>query len=405
MMWPLAARKVPGLTSLVVAGLLALPAVPASAQSEAADPASVAPPATVTATTVTLSGYTEAYWQWNANRPSNGITNLRGFDNRHNSLTLSNAVLDAQWDAPQAFGRVALQVGSTPATYYAAEPVVSGGSGANASNQGLWQWLQQAYVGGRVGPNNRLTLSAGLFLSPIGPESMAVKDNWTWSRANAFFGLPFYHTGARASWALSDKAAVAAAVYNGWNSVVDNNRDKSVSLQWTWTTANLVGSVLYFGGVERSVGAAEGRPWRHLLDSHWTWHLTDRFSMLAHINGGVERGDLGTSKWFSAVLNGRFQAKRWLYLVARGEAFWEKVPRNAKGTAGAIFWPTPWLGSATVTADLRPHDQLSLRLELRHDLADGKAWYGGQVAKDAGGQCTANRDAQSTFTVGATSWF
>ena len=65
---------------------------------------------------VKLGGYVEANYQWNFNQPSNGLTNYRGFDNRHNTFTLSNVALDAQWDASNVVGQLMLQVGHTPST-------------------------------------------------------------------------------------------------------------------------------------------------------------------------------------------------------------------------------------------------------------------------------------------------
>src|SRR5687768_15261461 len=41
----------------------------------------------------TASGYIEAFYQYNFNNPSNRLTNYRGFDNLHNTVSLSNAVL------------------------------------------------------------------------------------------------------------------------------------------------------------------------------------------------------------------------------------------------------------------------------------------------------------------------
>jgi hypothetical protein len=102
-------------------------------------------------------------------------------------------------------------------------------SGAGASNLDVWKFIQQAVVAWHAPLGRGLLLEAGLFLSPIGPEGMAVKDQWNWSRSNLFFGLPFYHTGMRASYGLSDTLTLSVAAYNGWNSVVDNNDEKSVS--------------------------------------------------------------------------------------------------------------------------------------------------------------------------------
>jgi len=69
--------------------------------------------------------YVEAYGQWNANAPSNGITNLRGFDNRSGTLALANA---------------------------------------NASSAELWKYLQQARC--RVTAKRRPTRRTGAHSRP-----------------------------------------------------------------------------------------------------------------------------------------------------------------------------------------------------------------------------------------------
>lgn len=215
----------------------------------------------------TIGGYVEAAYSYNFNNPSNGLTNYRGFDNRHNSFTLSNVVLDGQWEKDAVSGRVTLQAGHTPNTYYLAEPSSPGASGAGSADASTWKYIQQAYVACKASVGKGLTFQLGLFLSPIGIEGAPVKDDWNWSRSNLFFGLPFYHTGLRSTQQLTDKLALTIAIYNGWNSVVDSNPQKSVSAQFAYTDGEkLVFSVLYFGGVERSVGAPEGKPWRHLID-------------------------------------------------------------------------------------------------------------------------------------------
>lgn len=349
--------------------------------------------------TFTLGGYVEAYYQWSFANPDNGVTNVRGFDNRHNSFTLSNVALDAQYERDALIGRLALQVGAAPATYYLAEPSLPGAGGANASSADTWKLLQQAYAGYRLDVGRGLTVAAGLFLSPIGPESIAVRDNWTQSRSNLFFGLPYYHAGLRATYPLSDTLTATFLVTNGWNNVVDNNREKSVSAQLTYATPTISASALYFGGVERPPGAPEGRAWRHLFDAHATWHATRSLSLLAHASAGVEPNDLGTSRWIAGALAARLQICDPLFLAVRGDAFSEHVPDGAS----AIFWPVPWVASATVTADLRPHPRASLRLELRHDRADGDLFFGGATTAD--GNAIADRDSQTTATLGATTWF
>jgi hypothetical protein len=356
---------------------------------------------------VTFGGYAEAFYQWNFNRPVNGVTNFRGFDNRHNSFTLSNVALDATWDVHDLVGKLTLQVGHTPSTYYLAEPALAGASGANASSAELWKYVQQGYVGYRFGIGRGLLFQMGLFLSPIGPESMAIRDNWNWSRSNLFFGLPFYHTGARLSYPLSDAWTATLAVYNGWNSVVDNNDEKSVSGQITYTIPDkLALSMLYFGGVERPRGAPEGRAWRHLFDTHVTWQMRSWLAILAHVNGGTEQNRFGTSVWIASAIGTRIRLHPKVFLALRGDVFRERAPESSAGKAATIFWPVPWVASGTMTAEFRPHERVSMRLEYRHDEAAGKMFYG-PVANGVASTTSIepDRSYQNTVTLGATTWF
>ncbi len=374
---------------------------PAEARADAVVPAPAAAPP------VTFGGYAEAFYQWNFDQPANGITNFRGFDNRHNSFTISNVALDATWDAFDVVGKLTLQIGHTPSTYYLAEPSVAGAGGVNGTNAELWKYIQQAYVGYRFDVGRGLLFQTGIFLSPIGPESMAVRENWNWSRSNLFFGLPFYHTGVRLTYPITHEWAVTAAVYNGWNSVVDNNDEKSVSAQITYTRPDkLAISMLYFGGVERPRSAPEGRAWRHVFDLHATWQALRWLAFMGHMNGGTEPNHFGTSSWIAGAVYARLRASPKLSFVVRADAFRERVPSNSEGSATPIFWPVPWVASSTATVDFRPHERTSFRLEARHDHAAGKMFFGDTLEGD--GLATpfiANRNLQTTVTLGATTWF
>lgn len=350
-----------------------------------------------------LGGYAETFWQWNFNRPDNGITNYRGFDNRHNAFTLANVAVDLQADAADVVARLTLQIGHTPSTYYLSEPRSDGTAGANESDASLWKYLQQAWVGYRFHPWGRpLVLSAGLFLSPIGPESMAVRENWTWSRSNLFFGLPFYHTGVRLTLAVTDAWSVTLAGYNGWNSVVDNNRDKSLALSAVYAPSDALQlGLLYFGGCERPEDAPEGQPWRHTVDAHVTWQISERWGVIGHLDYGLESNDVGTSWWAAGQALGRLALHDTLSFALRGDLFREHVATNGGRSASAIFWPSAWVTSTTLTLDYHPDPHVSFRLEFRHDHAESRMYYRGQVADAA----VPDADRQSTLTVGATAGF
>ena len=373
-------------------------------------PVSTAPPAP-SGPTFKVDGYVEAHYSYNFNRPDNGITNYRGFDNRHDTFTLSNAVLGGTFDHESLSGRLALQIGHTPSTYYLAEPSSPGASGAASTDAGVFKYIQEAYAGWKAPIGRGLSLQGGVFLSPVGYEAIAVKDNWTWSRSNLFFGLPFYHTGLKATYPVTDRFSVMAMVTNGWNSVVDNNLDKSVAVQLTYEVPDRLSlSLLYFGGNERPQGAPEGSPWRHLVDFWAQLDATAWLSFAAQANAGFEQNRFGTSSWGTGALYARVQPAKWLYLAARGDLFHERAAESDAGSASRIFWPVGLHGSGTLTADVRPvfvpgGSNVSFRVEHRHDEADGAMFFRGTVPGDGvSTPFVPNASSQDTLTIGVTGW-
>ena len=258
------------------------------------------------APTVTPIGYIEAYYAYDVNRPPNGITNYRGFDNRHDTFTLSNVVLGAGFEDGPVNGKLLLQVGSTPSTYYAAEPTHAGAAGANASGTELWKYIQEAHLGYEAPVGRGLLVEAGIFPSPCGYEVFAVKDDWNWSRSNLFYGFPYYHTGVRATYAWTSELSTTLYVVNGWNSVVDDNEEKSVMPIVAYKIPDrLTVQAMYLGGVERPTGSPEGPWWRHSFDAYGQFDATKSLSFAAEADYGWEPNRMGTARWAAGALYAR----------------------------------------------------------------------------------------------------
>jgi hypothetical protein len=380
------------------------PAPPAPA-SPAPAPASTP----IKGPTFTVNGYVEAAYTYSLEQPSNGVINYRGFDNRHNTFALENAVVDTSASIAGVSARVALQIGTTPTTYYAAgsEPTLPGGPSVGPSTPDYWRFVQQAYAGYTFGLAKGLTTEVGIFLSPIGPESMAAKDDWNYSRSNLFFGLPFYHMGGRAVLQATDRLSVALWIVNGWNSVVDNNAGKSILSVLGYKIPDKLNlQLLYMGGPERNVGAPEGQPWRHLVDLYAQWDVNAVLSLLAEGNTGLESGQRGTSWWAAGALYARVHPLSWLYLAARGDRFQEHRGASDQGTASPMFFPASWVASGTFTIDGRPHDNVSLRLEYRHDQASSAMFFQGSVQGNGTTMpYVPNSISQNTLTAAALAWF
>jgi hypothetical protein len=244
-------------------------------------------------------------------------------------------------------------------------------------------------------------ITAGLFLAPIGVESIGVKDNWNWSRSNLAFGLPNYLTGVTASHALGCHWTGKAGVVNGWNSVVDDNGYPSVLVLAAYANKPTTAQILYLGGIERPTGSPDGQPWRNLVDMIAQTALTDTISVAAQVDAGVESGDLGKSWWAAGAGYVQLALTSELYAAARGDYFYAR-----SGQASPIFWPSRWVAEATGTLAYQPVAKVSVRFEYRHDQAASDLYFGGDVIIDPTTNAfVPNRNHQDTFLLGITSWF
>ncbi|HVJ91168.1 MAG TPA: outer membrane beta-barrel protein, partial [Labilithrix sp.] len=160
------------------------PAPPAPAPSTAETPAATTPaaPAAAPATDapkLTVGGYVETYYAYNFGTPSNGVTNFRWVDNRHNTFQLSTVVLDFAAELSSFRAHVALHAGPTADGWYSdASEAHVGASGTAPLGASTWKHIQQANIGYMAPLGRGLLLEAGLFLTTVGYEGAAVKDNW-----------------------------------------------------------------------------------------------------------------------------------------------------------------------------------------------------------------------------------
>jgi hypothetical protein len=245
-----------------------------------------------------------------------------------------------------------------------------------------------------------------VFLAPIGVEVIPIKGNWNWSRSNLSFGLPNYMTGAMIAYPLGCYWTGKLGVFNGWDSVVDNNGYPSTMVLAAYARDQTSAQLLYFGGIERPTGAPEGKPWRNLFDAIGQTGLTDELSIAAEADAGFESGDLGTSWWVAAAGYAKLQLDSKLYAAVRGDYFYAKPGEHDGISASPIFWPMRWVAEGTGTLAYQALAKLSVRLEYRHDQAASEAYFGGTVTTDPVTDAfIPNREAQDTVTLGVTGWF
>ena len=97
---------------------------------------------------------------------------------------------------------------------------------------------------------------------------------------------------------------------------------------------------------------------------------------------GSENNNFGTSDWTAVAGYVRVKLSGKFFLAARADVFWEHVASSPAGTASALFWPGDRVASQTVTLDFRPLDNISVRLEGRHDSGSTTMYFRGKVSGD-----------------------
>jgi hypothetical protein len=235
--------------------------------------------------------------------------------------------------------------------------------------------VTQAYGSYATGP---LTVIFGKFVTNSGAEVINSTANPNYSRSILFgYAIPFTHTGARVSYAVSDTVSLLAGINNGWDQVADTNTSKTVELGFSAAPSkmfSLAGS--YYGGKE--MGATIDGD-RSLLDLVATITATDQLSFVVNYDNASQDNALVVgqkAKWDGLAVYANYTINDKWHLSLRGETFNDK---NGYRTGVVQKWK-----EATLTAAYLPSKSLELRAEVRKDSSDQLAFLqsDGSAKKD-----------------------
>jgi hypothetical protein len=201
--------------------------------------------------TLTISGYMDSYYLTAFNRPKSG--NLMGYANSNSS---------SPYFAGRAFDRLtnqfALGLVQTKFSYsdkhvdivadltfgpnaelgnFGNQKPTGGGYATgffpNNANQGVLYGtsaaIKQAYFTWKA--TSKLSFTVGQFGTHIGYEVIDAPINYNYSLSNLFNNGPFYHIGAKASYAFADNVALMVGIVNNWDALTDWKTQKSAIAQ------------------------------------------------------------------------------------------------------------------------------------------------------------------------------
>jgi len=183
-----------------------------AAETKTVDVASASTRQSIFPANSTLNVIFDGYYGYNFNHPIGRVNSLRAYDVLSNSFSLNQAAVIFELPTDVAAGRrygmrLDLQFGQATSTLQ--------GNPSNENRPDIYRNIFQAYGRYVVPVGKGVTVDFGKWASSLGYESNYTKDQLNYSRSFYFYYLPFYHTGVRVNYPVSDKIAVNYWLTNG----------------------------------------------------------------------------------------------------------------------------------------------------------------------------------------------
>jgi hypothetical protein len=309
--------------------------------------------------------YLDGGYVLNVNFPENHLWRSRGTALRHNEFAPNMALAYVRKDASES-SRWGMELGaqggydSERFALLQGEPEVSGAD--------TLRHIHRANVSYLAPVGNGLTITAGLFNSLIGYESLYAKDNVNYTRSWIADNTPYMMFGVNAKYPVTDKLTVAGFIVNGYYHLSHPNDQPSYGGQWAYkATPQLTLTQTVYGGPDQTNTALQF--WRFYANHIVEWK-GDNLTFAASYDIGTENIADRPGHPRAFVMGGNVVA-RWHVtgpwaLAVRPEFYWD---RNGRWTGSEQF-----VKAVTSTIEYRiPYKwtNTTLRLEHRWDESTG----------------------------------
>ncbi len=228
--------------------------------------------------------------------------------------------------------------------------------------------LSRANVSYLAPVGNGLTLTAGLFNSFIGYQSIYAKNNFNYTRSYMADNAPYFMFGLGARYPVGERLRLGLYAINGYNYLSHPNDHLSYGVQAAYrlTERLTVTENLYYGPDQSNTDL---RFWRLFSDSIVEWRR-DRVTLAVSYDIGTEEAAESAGHprtfWTAAAAFVRWNIAGPWSVAVRPEFYWD---RNGRITGSEQF-----IKAVTATLDhtlrLGAHIAL-LRLEYRFDESTG----------------------------------
>lgn len=247
-------------------------------------------------------------------------------------------------------------------------PSTLGGRDKPIGHAGPLKHFSRANVSYLAPIGNGLSLTAGLFNSYIGYQSIYSRNNLNYTRSYMADNAPYFMFGLGATYRVDEAWQAGFYVITGYNylSHINNQPSYGAQLQWKPASRMTVTQNLYYGP-DQSATAIEF--WRFFSDSTIEWRdgpLTLAASYDIGTENAAERAGHPRTFWTAGAFYAHWNVHGPWSVALRPEFYWD---RNARITGSEQF-----IAAVTTTAEykwrLDLHTLLA-RIEHRYDHSRG----------------------------------
>lgn len=163
----------------------------------------------------------DIFYSYDFNEPSDHVRQPFFYQyNRHNEVNLNMALLALNYENEMLRGNLTLQAGTYAQDNYSAE-------------EGMLKNIFESYLGVRLTESGSAWLDAGIFGSHLGFESAINHENPVLTRSFSSESSPYFLSGVRANWQVSESILLGGVVSNGWQRIsrVDGNQSPAIGAQ------------------------------------------------------------------------------------------------------------------------------------------------------------------------------
>ncbi|WP_022976264.1 outer membrane beta-barrel protein [Nevskia ramosa] len=323
---------------------------------------------------IAVSGYVSA--SYSANLNDGQVLNYRAYDSSTDTVTIDQTSLTIAYAPTSGFGATAnVIIGED-------SKVIN----ANFGDGNSIISLPTAFVSYA---NGGLTVIAGRYGSLAGYEVTADNAAPFVSRSFLFNNTqPFFHTGIRASYKVSDLILVQGGIVNSapLALTVDDNEQKTIEANVTLTPSDaLLLSVTDYYGFDQ-FGAGGTTVGTNMFDVVAQWKATGQLTLA--VNGDMYKVDT-VAKTQGVALYGLFQATDLIGLRARVELA-EFNPKGGSKDTFKVF---------TGAVVLSPAKNFDLIAEARYDTSNHDVFLNGFTNDGENGSVQAFKDTGGNVAV------